>query len=225
MRGKHRRERPSTGRGPAMTLGLMLGLLLAMAMPVAAGGPAPKVDVCHADGEGGFHLINISENAFQAHLDHGDVSPGDPVPGHGGMVFGPDCAVEAAPVTPIADGSFSNPYNGTLLTIGFSLDQEWDGDYTGTGSYAYGANSFTLTITDACVDEAGKRITVRGTATGNLATYQFGFLSIRDNGNGTFSARVAALATAAEIDGFYATQCGGAPLYPANGSTGSLIFH
>lgn len=35
-----------------------------------------KVDVCHITGDGSYRLINISENAVQAHLAHGDVAPG-----------------------------------------------------------------------------------------------------------------------------------------------------
>ena len=41
--------------------------------PVAMSAPAPKVNVCHATGDGTFHLINISSNALDAHLAHGDV--------------------------------------------------------------------------------------------------------------------------------------------------------
>lgn len=36
------------------------------------GGNEDKVDVCHVTGNGSFHVINISENAVQAHLNHGD---------------------------------------------------------------------------------------------------------------------------------------------------------
>ncbi len=63
------------------------GLLAALPMShlVAAGkGPAPKVDICHVTdsvdglGAGGNvtlivgHVINVSENAVDAHLAHGD---------------------------------------------------------------------------------------------------------------------------------------------------------
>ena len=36
----------------------------------------PKVDVCHADSDGGWKLLNISGNALNAHLNHGDAVPG-----------------------------------------------------------------------------------------------------------------------------------------------------
>lgn len=37
---------------------------------------APKVDVCHLGDNGEYVLININENALQAHLDHGDAVAG-----------------------------------------------------------------------------------------------------------------------------------------------------
>jgi hypothetical protein len=53
---------------------LVLTLVLALlaVTPVSAA-PAPKVDVCHYDAAAdAYHLINVSENAYQAHFDHGD---------------------------------------------------------------------------------------------------------------------------------------------------------
>ena len=38
---------------------------------------AAKVDVCHLDDEGAYHLINVSGNALSAHIAHGDGQPGD----------------------------------------------------------------------------------------------------------------------------------------------------
>ena len=35
--------------------------------------PGQKVDVCHVDDDGNWHVINININALQAHLNHGDV--------------------------------------------------------------------------------------------------------------------------------------------------------
>jgi len=56
-----------------------IGGLLAAAAVVSIGAvstaqaaPAEKVDVCHVDGQGNYNIINISENAYQQHLDHGD---------------------------------------------------------------------------------------------------------------------------------------------------------
>lgn len=57
-----------------------------------------KVDICHSDGKGFFHKINISRNALPAHIAHGDAIPGDAVPGLSGYEFDSDCqAVLAQP--------------------------------------------------------------------------------------------------------------------------------
>lgn len=49
-------------------------LLIVGVIPFAmrAGGPQPKVDICHFDGQGVGHVINVSENAKNAHLGHHD---------------------------------------------------------------------------------------------------------------------------------------------------------
>jgi hypothetical protein len=51
------------------------------------------VDVCHSEGNGGFHLISVSANALDAHRRHGDGLVGDPVPAQPGKIFGPACSV------------------------------------------------------------------------------------------------------------------------------------
>jgi hypothetical protein len=78
-------------------------VLLLAAMPVlSVGAGGIKVDVCHYEGNGTYHMINISENAFDTHVAHGDGSPGDPVPGMEGYKFDETCVpVPAGPtVTP-----------------------------------------------------------------------------------------------------------------------------
>jgi hypothetical protein len=65
------------------------GALVVPLTTVPAGGT--KVDVCPVDDDGDFHLIDISENAFEKHVDHGDASPGEGVPGMDGFEFDDDC--------------------------------------------------------------------------------------------------------------------------------------
>ena len=52
-------------------------VLLASRIAAANASNASKVDVCHVDGKGNYRIINVSENAKQAHLDHGDIEPVD----------------------------------------------------------------------------------------------------------------------------------------------------
>ena len=51
-----------------------------------------KVDVCHMNGHGVYHLLNIAESASRAHIRHGDSNPGDLVPGSGDQ-FSEDCTL------------------------------------------------------------------------------------------------------------------------------------
>lgn len=59
---------------------------------VSAGGI--KQDVCHLSSTGDYRLINISENAFDQHVAHGDGVPGGAVPGMDGFDFDADCVPE-----------------------------------------------------------------------------------------------------------------------------------
>ena len=93
----------------------LVGLLMVPAVAASAG---VKVDVCHAKGNGNLNLINISENAFEKHIKHGDAEMGDPGPGMDGYVFGANCLFVVANTAPIAhDQTFtttSAKFGGTL---------------------------------------------------------------------------------------------------------------
>lgn len=76
------------------------GLLIIVALLVAlipnsfVSAAATKVDVCHLDKDAGiFFMINISDNAFDTHVAHGDAAPGDLVPGMPGKKFAADCSI------------------------------------------------------------------------------------------------------------------------------------
>jgi hypothetical protein len=74
-------------------------------------------------------LINVSENAFQAHLDHGDASPGDLVTGTDYM-FGANCEmleltyVETVQVNP--DGT---DYSSSVQPLGVNYELRTDDTY------------------------------------------------------------------------------------------------
>ena len=84
-----------TRTGRRSTIVLIVALLMMFGVVAAAGAaPAPKVDVCHqTSGAPGYILINVSDNAFDAHIAHGDAAPGEAVPGRPGSYFGADCSV------------------------------------------------------------------------------------------------------------------------------------
>ena len=96
-------------------------VLLLAALPVLSVGalPADKVDVCHREGNGEFHLINVSENALDAHMAHGDGVPGGSVPGMEGYEFDEAC-VPVQAVQPIYVLSMQFNFNGAGGWAGWS---------------------------------------------------------------------------------------------------------
>ena len=59
-----------------------------------------KVDVCHWNGTGAFHLITVGAPAIQAHKAHGDALPGEAVSGHPGLQFDDACNEVTASTCP-----------------------------------------------------------------------------------------------------------------------------
>ena len=51
------------------------------------GNGAGKLVLCHREGNGGYHPIDVSVNAETAHRAHGDATPGEPVPADPTKVF------------------------------------------------------------------------------------------------------------------------------------------
>ena len=106
-----------------LRVAVMVALLTVVLVPVAASAGASKVDVCHARGNGDYHLINVSDRALRGHLGHGDGVPGGEVPGMQGFVFGEDCElVEEAgvPAGCYTNNIFSFLYDGIINTLAHS---------------------------------------------------------------------------------------------------------
>jgi hypothetical protein len=61
---------------------------------------AVKINVCHREGNGTVHLINVASQAVPAHLNHGDALPGDLVPGVPGVKFDDFCQLVPASTCP-----------------------------------------------------------------------------------------------------------------------------
>ena len=108
-----------------VTLLTLLALFIMTGADVLA--QADKVDVCHRRGNGSYHLINISSNALDAHLGHGDALPGDPFPGQDGFIFGVDCSpLDAGPTLVVTEGRNADPEAG-LRFSGVSNSNVWLG--------------------------------------------------------------------------------------------------
>jgi hypothetical protein len=77
-------------------------------------GKAGKVDICHVQGNGAYHLINVSANAQPAHMAHGDGLPGEDHPEMGAFFLSDTCeVVEASEETctdAYADTDACEPY-------------------------------------------------------------------------------------------------------------------
>ena len=56
-----------------------------------------KVSLCHAEGNGTYHQIDVSESSEPAHRDHGDAEIGEPVPGRPFMIFDANCRPRGRP--------------------------------------------------------------------------------------------------------------------------------
>jgi hypothetical protein len=59
-----------------------------------------KLVLCHREGNGGYHPVDVSLNAEPAHRAHGDATPGEPVPADPTKVFDAACAL----ISPVDSG-------------------------------------------------------------------------------------------------------------------------
>jgi len=57
-----------------------------------------KVSLCHAEGNGTYHLIEVSVSAEPAHRAHGDAKIGEPVPADPTKTFNQDCRPSGASI-------------------------------------------------------------------------------------------------------------------------------
>src|SRR5215510_11628626 len=47
-------------------------MVVCLLHPGLSSAASPKVDVCHREGDGSFHLVTIADPAVEAHRAHGD---------------------------------------------------------------------------------------------------------------------------------------------------------
>lgn len=183
-------------------------------------GPAEKVDVCHfSSGAEEFHLINVSGNALDAHLAHGDKQPGDAVEGIENYEFVEDCGIRT---TRVVEASFSN----AGLAVSFAAYVSFDQVVSGVGSYSYSdaltENDMSMTVRDVCIDEVNSVATIWGSGSSTLWGEGFVVLTIADDG-GSMSTRAVFHELQGEAEASFAGQCL-APDLPMTDGVGSLIF-
>lgn len=80
-------------------IGTVLLFVSTVSIVIAAGNNEQKIRVCHVTGNGSAQIMTVSGTALSAHLQHGDVFPGDMVPGTEEGVYSDDCEVIEVPET------------------------------------------------------------------------------------------------------------------------------
>ena len=116
-----------------------------------------KVLLCHAEGNGRYHSIVVSDSSEGAHRAHGDGEAGDPVPGRPNMTFDETCGL-AGPAVDIeksTNGEDADSAPGPEVQVGAPVKWEY-----------YVSNTGTITLTAVLVtDDKGVTIDCKGVTT------------------------------------------------------------
>jgi hypothetical protein len=116
-----------------------------------------KVTLCHAEGNGTYHLIDVSQSAEAAHRAHGDAKVGEAVPGQPGQIFNSDCQPIGPSVSihKTTNGTDAQEAPGPRIVVGDPV--AWGYEVTNTG---------TVDLTGvAVVDDQGVAVDCKGKTT------------------------------------------------------------
>jgi hypothetical protein len=93
-----------------------------------------KVSLCHAEGNGTYHLIDVSVNAEPAHRAHGDAKIGEPVPGTQKQVFDASCRPSgpAIRIEKSTNGDDADQAPGPSIVVGSAVTWRYVVSNTGT---------------------------------------------------------------------------------------------
>ena len=136
-----------------------------------------KVSLCHATGNGEYHLIDVSVNAEPAHRAHGDAKVGERVPGTQRQVFDANCRPvgPAVKIKKSTNGEDADNAPGPSILVGSPVT--WRYVVTNTGTI----NLTGVVVVDDrgvavnCVSQtnlpAGQTMTCSGTGVATLGQY------------------------------------------------------
>ncbi len=135
-----------------------------------------KVSLCHAEGNGTYHLIEVSVSAEPAHRAHGDAKIGEPVPADPTKTFNQDCRPSGASIRikKSTNGQDADDAPGPTITVGAAVS--WDYVVTNTGTVALTGVAVTddrgVRVTcPAATLAAGQSMTCTGSGTATAGQY------------------------------------------------------
>ena len=139
-----------------------------------------KVELCHAEGNGSYHLIEVSVSAESAHRAHGDAKVGEPVPADREKTFNQDCRPTAASIASIRIKKFTNGQDadeapGPTIAVGAPVSWEYVVTNTGnvglTGVVVTDDRGVRVLCAATAILAAGQSMTCSGSGTATAGQY------------------------------------------------------
>ena len=136
-----------------------------------------KVSLCHKEGNGTYHLIDVSTDAEAAHRAHGDGKIGDPVPGDLLKIFDENCrpAGPGVDIEKFTNGEDADNAPGPSIQVGQPITWTYRVTNTGTINLSSVAVSDDRGVAVSCAGQTtvapSASMTCTGTGTATLGQY------------------------------------------------------
>ena len=137
-----------------------------------------KVSLCHATGNGEYHLIDVSVNAEPAHRAHGDAKVGERVPGTQRQVFDANCRPvgPAVKIKKSTNGEDADNAPGPSILVGSPVTWRYVVTNTGTinltGIVVVDDRGVSLTCIGQTTLPVGQTMTCTGAGVATLGQYR-----------------------------------------------------